>query len=59
MQTVAAAKNHHWQAVAPIQKFDELAIDDVHRTAGRIPSDKRDAVCVGIELEVDVSHRVP
>src|SRR5262245_22051793 len=29
--------------------LDDVAIDDM-RTAGRAPSDKRDAVCVGLEL---------
>src|SRR5262252_9663748 len=39
--------------------LDDVTIDDVHRTAGRVPGDERDAVCVGIELEIDVSHGAP
>jgi hypothetical protein len=35
--------------------LDDVAIDDM-QTAGRVPSDKRDAVCVGLELEIDASH---
>src|SRR5262249_57036742 len=36
--------------------IDDVEIDDIHRTAGRVPSDKHDAVCIDIELEIDVSH---
>ena len=33
-----------------------LRVDHVHRPAGRIPGDERDAVGVDIELEIDVGH---
>ena len=37
-----------------------LQIDHVHRAAGAVPGDERDAVGVGLELEVDVGHeRLP
>ena len=33
-----------------------LEVDDVHRAAGRIPGDERNAVGVGVELEMDHAH---
>jgi hypothetical protein len=38
------------------QLLDHFEIDDVHRAAGHIPDDERDAVGVDVELEVGVGH---
>jgi hypothetical protein len=36
--------------------LDDLEIDEVHRSARRVPRDRRDAIGVDVELEVDVCH---
>jgi hypothetical protein len=61
-------KTHAARALQPFAEFDErrqhfiyrkllddVAIDDM-QTAGRVQSDKRDTVCVGLELEIDASR---
>ena len=36
--------------------FDGLKIDEIHRTPGHVPGDKRNAVGIDLKLEVDVIH---
>ena len=39
-----------------VKLLHHLEVDDVHRAAGHVPGDERDAVGVGVELEMDDGH---